>query len=72
MTEEALEPVTGKDLISWGHAPGPNFADLLSRANAARAEGKGLVRIREMLAPDLPPPLPPRQALHAEGRCRST
>ncbi|MEO1493021.1 MAG: RtcB family protein, partial [Pseudomonadota bacterium] len=65
--QDAPAPVTGKDLIAWGHRPGPRFPDLLERANAARAEGLGLVKIRDMLAPDLPPPPPPTQDLRARG-----
>lgn len=37
MTEDALlpdkPPVTGADLIAWGHRPGPAFPALLARAN---------------------------------------
>lgn len=67
MTETARAPVTGADLIDWGHRPGPQFPALLARANAARAEGLGLVRIRQMLEPDLPPPAPEPLALHPRG-----
>ncbi len=66
-THDAPQPVTGKDLIAWGHRPGPGFPDLLERANAARADGYGLVKIRDMLAPGLPPPPPPTQDLRAHG-----
>ena len=59
--------VTGADLISWGHRAGPQFPDLLARANAARDQGLGLVRIRQMLEPDLPPPAPEPLALRAPG-----
>ncbi len=57
MTEENRTPVTGAELIEWGHRPGAQFPDLLARANAARAEGFGLVRIREMLEGEKPPPV---------------
>ncbi|WP_323042875.1 RtcB family protein [Gemmobacter sp.] len=57
--------VTGADLICWGHRPGPQFPDLLSRANAARDQGLGLLRIRQMLEADLPPPPPEPLALRA-------
>lgn len=67
MTDEAASPVTGADLIGWGHRPGPAFPALLARANAARAEGYGLVRIRQMLAADLPPPAPEPLALRKAG-----
>jgi tRNA-splicing ligase RtcB len=66
MTEEAPIPVTGADLIAWGHRPGPAFPGLLARANAARTDGIDLQGIRQMLEPDLPPapadPLPLRAA----------
>lgn len=64
---EDRPPVTGADLIGWGHRPGPQFPHLLARANAARAGGVGLVRIRQMLEADLPPPAPDPLALHAAG-----
>ncbi|MBE0553683.1 MAG: RtcB family protein [Rhodobacteraceae bacterium] len=67
MTDEAASPVTGADLIGWGHRPGPAFPALLARANAARAEGYGLVRIRQMLDADLPPPAPEPLALRKAG-----
>lgn len=63
----AASPVTGAELISWGHRPGPQFRELLARANAARAEGYGLVKIRQMLEADLPPPAPEPLALKAAG-----
>lgn len=59
MTNEAPSPVTGADLIAWGHRPGPAFPALLARANAARDGGLGLPRIRQMLDGDIPPPPPP-------------
>lgn len=67
MNDDAPSPVTGADLIGWGHRPGPSFPDLLSRANTARAEGLGLIRIRQMLEPDLPPPAPEPLALRQPG-----
>ena len=67
MTDEAASPVTGADLIGWGHRPGPAFPALLARANAARAEGFGLVRIRQMLEANLPPPAPEPLALRKAG-----
>lgn len=67
MTDETASPVTGADLIGWGHRPGPAFPALLARANAARAEGFGLVRIRQMLDADLPPPAPEPLALRKAG-----
>lgn len=67
MTDDAPSPVTGAELIDWGHRPGPQFPELLARANAARAHGLGLVRIREMLAAELPPPAPAPLALRQPG-----
>ncbi|MEM1162011.1 MAG: RtcB family protein [Pseudomonadota bacterium] len=67
MTEELHEPITGDHLIEWGHRPGPHFKGLLTRANAVRSEGYGLVRIREMLAAELPPPAPPTLDLRRRG-----
>lgn len=67
MNDDALSPVTGADLIGWGHRPGPAFPDLLARANAARTQGLGLIPIREMLEADLPPPAPDPLPLHRPG-----
>ncbi|MBT8409189.1 MAG: RtcB family protein, partial [Alphaproteobacteria bacterium] len=53
-TENA--PVTGDHLKEWGHRPGAHFPALLHKANALRAEGHGLVRIRAELQGDIPPP----------------
>ncbi|WP_323039645.1 RtcB family protein [Gemmobacter sp.] len=66
MTDEHA-PVTGANLIDWGHRPGPQFPELLARANAARGKGLGLVRIRQLLDADLPPPAPEPLTLHAAG-----
>ena len=60
------DPVTGDHLKDWGHRPGAHFPDLLERANAMRAEGYGLVKIREMLAGEIPPE-PKTMDLHAPG-----
>ena len=61
MTEDThIDPVTGEHLKDCGHRPGAQFPALLARANDLRAEGFGLVRIREELKgeiPDVPPPL---------------
>lgn len=67
MDDDAISAVTGSDLIGWGHRPGPAFPDLLARANAARGQGLGLVRIRQMLEADLPPPAPEPLALRQSG-----
>ncbi len=67
MTEEKIyEPVTGDHLVAWGHRPGKQFPALLARANALRAEGFGLVRIRAELEGEIPE-LPPKLELRATG-----
>ncbi len=67
MTEDTtFEPVTGEHLKDWGHRPGKQFPALLARANDLRAEGFGLVRIRQELEGDIPP-LPPTLDLRAPG-----
>ena len=60
------EPVTGAHLKDWGHRPGKHFPALLARANALRAEGFGLVRIRQELQGEILP-LPPTLDLRAPG-----
>ncbi|MGP6085762.1 RtcB family protein [Antarctobacter jejuensis] len=50
-----FDPVTGDHLKEWGHRPGKQFPTLLEKANAMRAEGFGLVRIRQELEGDIPP-----------------
>lgn len=67
MTQETMPPITGHDLIQWGHVPGPHFASLISRANAAQAAGEGRTSIEAMLASELPPPPPPQTALREVG-----
>lgn len=67
MNDDAPAPVIGVDLIDWGHRPGPAFPGLLARANAARGQGLGLLRIRQMLEADLPPPAPEPLALQLPG-----
>ncbi|MDJ1006418.1 MAG: RtcB family protein [Paracoccaceae bacterium] len=67
MTEQReYDPVTGDHLKDWGHPPGPRYPDLLARANAMRAEGFGLVRIRAELEPEIPP-APVTRDLRAPG-----
>ncbi len=65
MIEDRM-PVTGEDLKEWGHQPGKQFPELLQRANAMRAEGLGLVRIRQELEGDIVAP-PPVMDLRAPG-----
>ena len=57
MTNDLLSPLTGADLIAWGHCPGPQFPALLARAHAAQTSGLGAEAIRHMLEADLPPPV---------------
>ncbi|MEM9010174.1 MAG: RtcB family protein [Pseudomonadota bacterium] len=59
-----FEPVTGNHLRDWGHPPGPRYPELLAQANAMRAEGYGLVKIRDVLAAEIPP-APVQQGLRA-------
>ena len=65
MTDQ-FDPVTGEHLKDWGHRPGKQFPALLEKANALRAEGFGLVRIRQELEGDIPPP-PTTLDLRARG-----
>lgn len=66
MSETTYDPVTGDHLKDWGHRPGPQFPALLARANEMRADGYGLVRIRDELADEIPPP-PKQEPLRAPG-----
>ncbi len=43
------QPITGADLVAWGHRPGPAFRDLLTRANAALTEGRDRDAVRALL-----------------------
>ncbi len=53
--EKTNYPVTGDHLKDWGHRPGKQFGALLVKANEMRAEGFGLVRIRQELESEIPP-----------------
>ena len=64
MTTDLNTPVTGTDLTTWGHRPGPAFPVLLAKANAARAEGLDAAAIRQRLAADLPPVIPAQELRH--------
>lgn len=59
-------PVTGAELKDWGHRPGAQFPALLEKANGLRAEGYGLLYIRNALEGDLIP-VPPTLDLRAKG-----
>lgn len=56
--DTTYDPVTGEHLKDWGHRPGKTFPALLDKANALRAQGYGLVRIRQELEGDKPPVVP--------------
>ena len=64
--DKEFDPVTGAHLKDWGHPPSPRYPELLARANALRAEGYGLVRIRAELEPEIPP-VPITRGLRAPG-----
>lgn len=67
MTHEMdRDPVTGDHLKDWGHRPGAQFPALLKKANEMRAEGYGLLRIRQELEGDIPP-APQVKELRAPG-----
>ena len=66
MEEKTHEPVTGDHLKDWGHRPGKQFPALLAQANEMRAEGFGLVRIRQELDSAIVP-LPPTMDIRATG-----
>lgn len=59
-------PLSGRDLKSWGHLPGPQFPDLLARANQMLADGTDVADIRAALATEIPPPSE-HIALHGDG-----
>lgn len=66
MDDLTASPLTGTDLKDWGHAPGPQFPDLLSRANTMLVAGESRDAIRETLASEIPAP-PEQFDLHAPG-----
>ena len=67
MTHEMdRDPVTGDHLKDWGHRPGAQFPALLKKANEMRAEGYGLLRIRQELEGDITP-APQVKELRAPG-----
>ena len=59
-------PITGADLIAWGHRPGPDFPSLLEQANAAKADGETREGIEILLA-HLVVPATTHLPLSAEG-----
>ena len=53
MDDLTLTPLTGHDLKGWGHQPGPQFPELLARANQMLASGAEVSRIRDQLHVEL-------------------
>jgi tRNA-splicing ligase RtcB len=49
MTDDMLSPITGADLIAWGHRPGRQFPTLLAEAARAESEGADRDTIRALL-----------------------
>ncbi|CUH80730.1 RtcB family protein [Tropicibacter naphthalenivorans] len=66
MTIEMIDAVTGEHLKEWGHRPGKEYPAILARANALRAEGFGLAKIRADLEAEFPLD-PPHLPLRAPG-----
>lgn len=67
MTEDVTStPITGKDLIEWGHLPGAQFPALLARAESMMTDGAGAQEIREALDLERPKALP-QVPLHETG-----
>ena len=50
--------ITGNELISWGHKPGPWFSEALEVANMAQEQGFTLEEIKELVADTEPEPIP--------------
>lgn len=65
--EETKHIVTGKDLIAWGHRPGPKFGYLLEKANCAVNEGASIEAVQKQLEPFIVP-IPDQLSLHPEGK----
>lgn len=65
--KDDMIPVTGNDLIGWGHRPGPGFPALIDKANQGLSAGMARDAVRRMLETDLPPPPPPVLPLKAAG-----
>ncbi|NBZ89387.1 RNA-splicing ligase RtcB [Rhodobacteraceae bacterium CYK-10] len=57
MTDDKHSPITGADLIAWGHRPGRQFPTLLAEAAQALAEGADRDTIRARLERLIPAPL---------------
>lgn len=67
MTEDTkTAPITGKDLIAWGHRPGPEFPRLLEQANTVVRSGKPISVARTALEPYIVP-VPDHLPLHETG-----
>jgi RNA-splicing ligase RtcB len=50
-------PISGKNLIDWGHKPGKWFASALAAANEALASGASLAEVRAVAEGFAPPPV---------------
>lgn len=59
-------PVTGKELINWGHLPGAQFPKLLARAHELQEKGMDIRSIRQELVLEIPE-LPVQIAIHEKG-----
>jgi len=66
-TEEIKQTVTGKDLIAWGHRPGPEFKSLLEKANSAVNNGTSFDVVQKQLEPFIVP-VPDHLPLHPDGK----
>lgn len=65
MEDLTIMRLTGRNLKSWGHLPGPQFPDLLERANQMQAEGIDVAAIRAHLVSEIP--IPPEHIELHEG-----
>jgi RNA-splicing ligase RtcB len=63
---EETKHITGKDLIAWGHRPGPEFGSLLEKANRAISEGTSIDGVQKQLEPFIVP-IPDHLPLHPVG-----
>ncbi|MFK7755078.1 MAG: RtcB family protein [Sedimentitalea sp.] len=66
MEDLTMTQLTGTDLKNWGHTPGPQFKELLERANSMQQDGNDVASIRAELATEIPPPVE-QFDLHAPG-----
>lgn len=64
--DTTMTPITGKELVAWGHIPGAQFPALIARAEAMMADGADAEKIRTTLDQERPKVLP-KLPLHAAG-----